>query len=280
MNVFQHSVEISVTTLIWFGNFLIRGGFCAISRFWKTIPPPCREVFLIVNCSYHLKNLMFSFNLCKPQKFFDTFSCIPLDNVSNVWKLAQASWGEKREWNKWGILLWFQFVNQSPSSKEAALEIFPPVARTISRRAFSKIEWESGPDKLFMSTPLSTWLFFAASWSKVSMTYLILESCFHSSPSCSLQYLIHDLEYLVSKNHLASNFANVFIEAITSMALLFSLAANNDAYFGASIFAFYRFLYRLGMVYCSCHIDRTSMLPKPMMGWKIFFNFVKKRRRR
>ena len=93
LHVFQHSVEISVTTLIWFGNFLIRGGFRAISRFWKTIPPPCREVFLIVNCSYHLKNPMLSFNLCKPQKIFDTFSCIPL--VSNVRKLAQASWEGK-----------------------------------------------------------------------------------------------------------------------------------------------------------------------------------------
>jgi len=151
---------------------------------------------------------MLSLNLCKPQKIFDTFSCIPL--VSNVRKLTQASWGEKREWNKRGILQWFQLLNQSPSSKEAALEIFSPVAGIISRRAFSKIEWESGPDKLFMSTPLSTWLFAAASWSKLSMTYLILESCFHSSPSCLLQNLIHDFEYLVSKNHLASNFARRF----------------------------------------------------------------------
>ena len=91
-----NTVEISVTTLIWFGNFLIRGGFRAISRFWKTIPPPCREVFLIVNCSYHLKNPMLSFNLRKPQKIFDTFSCIPL--VSNVQKLAQASWSWEKAW--------------------------------------------------------------------------------------------------------------------------------------------------------------------------------------
>ena len=77
---------------------------------------------------------MLSLNLCKPQKIFDTFSCIP--RVSNVRKLTQASWGEKREWNKRGILQWFQLLNQSPSSKEAALEIFPPVAGIISRRAF------------------------------------------------------------------------------------------------------------------------------------------------
>ena len=59
----------------------------------KQNPPPCREVFLIVNCSYHLKNPMLSFSLCKAQKFLDTFSYIPL--ISNVRKLAQASWEGK-----------------------------------------------------------------------------------------------------------------------------------------------------------------------------------------
>ena len=92
LHVFQHSVEISVTTLIWFGHFRTRGGFCAISRYWIIIPPPFKEVFLFVNCSYHLKNPMLSFNLCKPQKIFDTFSRLL---VSNVWKLAQASWEGK-----------------------------------------------------------------------------------------------------------------------------------------------------------------------------------------
>ena len=120
----------------WFGLVISLSGEVSVQfpDSGKQYPPPCREVFLIVNCSYHFKNPMLSFNLCKPQKIFDTFSCIPL--VSNVRKLTQASWGEKREWNKRGILQWFQLLNQSPSSKEAALEIFPPVAGIISRRAF------------------------------------------------------------------------------------------------------------------------------------------------
>ena len=77
-----------------------------------------------------------------------------------------------------------------------------------------------------MSTPLSTWLFAAVSWSKLSMTYLILESCFHSSPSCSLQNLIHDFEYLVSKNHLASNFARRFYRSNNFDGIIFTIQLN------------------------------------------------------
>ena len=57
---------------------------------------------------------------------------------SSCFECSKAGIGQlrgKREWNKRGILQWFQLLNQSPSSKEAALEIFPPVAGIISRRA-------------------------------------------------------------------------------------------------------------------------------------------------
>jgi len=139
LNVFQHSVEISVPILIWFGNFLIREVSVQFPDSGTQYPPPCREVLLIVNCSYHFKNPMLSLNLCKPQKIFDTFSCIPL--VSNVRKLTQASWGEKREWNKRGILQWFQLLNQSPSSKEAALarNISSSCRNNIAKSIFRKL---------------------------------------------------------------------------------------------------------------------------------------------
>jgi len=42
------------------------------------------------------------------------------------------------------------------------------------------------------------------------------------------------------------------------LAVVPSSLAANGASFGASIVAFYHFLYMLGMVYCSCHIDQHS----------------------
>ena len=58
------------------------------------------------------------------------------------------------------------------------------------------------------------------------MTYLILESCFHSSPSCSLENLIHDFEYLVSKNHLASNFVRRFYRSNNFDGIIFTIQLN------------------------------------------------------
>ena len=118
--------------------------------------------------------------------------------------------GEKREWNKRGILQWFQLLNQSPSSKEAALEIFPPVAGIISRRAFFENWMRIRSRQTFYVNSTFDVIICCSIRKLKQLTYLILESCFHSSPSWSLQNLIHDFEYLVSKNHLASNFARHF----------------------------------------------------------------------
>ena len=85
---------------LWFGNSLSGEVSVQFPDAGKQYPLPCREVFLIVNCSYHLKNPMLSFNLCKPQKIFDTCSCIPLVSKASTGQLR----GEKREWNKQGIL--------------------------------------------------------------------------------------------------------------------------------------------------------------------------------
>ena len=77
----------------WFGLVISLSGEVSVQfpDAGKQYPLHAGKYFLkIFNCSYHLKNRMLSFNLCKPQKIFDTFSCIPL--VSNVRKLAQASW--------------------------------------------------------------------------------------------------------------------------------------------------------------------------------------------
>ena len=59
----------------WFGLVISLSGEVSVQfpDAGKQCPSPCREVFLIVNCSYHLKNPMLSFNLCKPQKIFDIF---------------------------------------------------------------------------------------------------------------------------------------------------------------------------------------------------------------
>ena len=46
------------------------------------------------------------------------------------------------------------------------------------------------------------------------------------SPSCSLQNLIHDFEYLVSKNHLASNFARCFYRSNTFDGIIITIQLN------------------------------------------------------
>ena len=112
------------------------------------------------------------------------------------------------------------------------------------------------------------------------------------SPSCLLQNLIHDFENLVSKNHLTSNFARHFYRSNNFDGIIFTIQLNIVVVaeeissgtwslkqtFIACLswcsflqvwqqtthileqvsFAFYHFLYRLGMVNCSCHIDQHS----------------------
>ena len=77
----------------WFGLVISLSGEVSVQFPDSGKQYPLQKVFFIVNCSYHLKNPMLSFNLCKPQKICDTFSSIPL--VSNVRKLAQTSWEGK-----------------------------------------------------------------------------------------------------------------------------------------------------------------------------------------
>ena len=74
----------------WFGLVILSGRFpCNFQILEHNTPSMQGSTF---NC-YHEKNPMLLVNLCKPWKIFDTFSCIPL--VSNVRKLAQASWEGK-----------------------------------------------------------------------------------------------------------------------------------------------------------------------------------------